>query len=79
MFVVTKVCLSRQNAVVTKVLLQEKYFVATNMFSQQNFCHIKHTFVTPKDVFVPTKMILAAAPANDTKEVSEELLQPAQH
>ena len=61
-FVSTKLCLSRQIFVVTNVLSRQKYFVPTNIiFSRQNFCHGKHTFVA-------TKMILMAAPASDNPQ-----------
>ena len=44
----------------------KKYFVMTNIILlQQKFCCGKHTSVRTKDVFVATKIILAAAPAND--------------
>ena len=33
---------------------------------RQRFCSDKHTFVGTNDVFVTTKMILVAAPANDS-------------
>ena len=54
-FVATKLCLSQQIFVVTNILLWQKYFVMTNSFSQQNFCHNKHNFVTTKDVFCRNK------------------------
>ena len=60
----------------------DKTFVATNTcLLRQKFCHDKHIFVATKDLFcldkhmflatnyktfVPTKMILVAAPANDS-------------
>ena len=34
--------------------------------SRQKFCHNKRTFVVTKDVFVATKIILVAPPANDS-------------
>ena len=58
-FVATNTYLSRQ-----------KYFLATSIIlSRQKFCRSKHTFVTAKDVFVATKMIPAAAPANDIRQL----------
>ena len=36
------------------------------ILSRQRFCSDKHTFVGTNDVFVTTKMILVAAPANDS-------------
>ena len=43
----------------------------TNIFfSQQN----KHTFVATEEVFVATKMILVAVPANDTSEAAVSCL-----
>ena len=41
--------------------------------SRQKFCHDRHTFVVAKDMFVMTKMVLVAAPAND-KSLSEKLM-----
>ena len=57
--------------VARKVLLQQKYFVLTNIIlSRQNFSRGMHTFVATKDGFVTTKIILVAAPANDTSDAS---------
>ena len=59
MFVGTKVCLSRKF----------RTFVATNISCDKSFCHDKHIFVAAKDVFcafLATKIILVAAPANDS-------------
>jgi len=51
-FVMRKLCLSRQIFAVTKVLSRQKYFVTTNIIlSQQKFCHDKHTFVATKDMW----------------------------
>ena len=55
LLVVTKVCLLQQISVMTKLSWQ-KYFVVTNIiFSWQNFCHNKHTFVVTRDNFFATK------------------------
>ena len=66
MFVAANKCFSQKN-------LSRQIFVATNIFLlRQNFCRDKHTFVATKDVFfqktcfVATKIILVAAPANDS-------------
>ena len=81
-FVVTKVLLRQKYAcrnktfvttntfVATKVFSRQKYFVATNIiFSlRQMFCHGKHTFVV-------TKIILVAAPANDSLQPDSVVLQ----
>ena len=77
-FVTTKhvFCRDKSMLVRTTKLSQQKNIVATNvLFVQQKFCCSKHTFVMTKDVFcydkhmfVMTKMILVAAPANDTFE-----------
>ena len=51
---------------------RDKTFDATKIcFSRQNVCRDKHTFLATKDVFVATKkMILVAAPANDSQRLS---------
>ena len=73
-FVMTKVCLLWHNSCCDK-----HAFVVTNIvLLHQKLCHDKHTVVTPKElfchdtlvsvatnVFVATKMILAASPAKD--------------
>ena len=80
-FVTTNTCLSRQTYFcVTKVCLLQQIFVVTKIgLSWQRFCRDKHTFVTTKDffchdkhvffrdkTFVVTKMILMAAPTNNS-------------
>ena len=65
--------------VITKLLLGQKY---------KTFCHDKHTFVTTKDgfsrnkhvccnknMFVATKIILVAAPANDNDHVAVKYVE----
>ena len=61
-FIATKVCLSRQNYVCRDKLLsrQKTCFVVTN-----TFCRDKHK------TFVASKMILMAAPANDSKRAGQ--------
>ena len=82
--VVTKVLL-RQKCFVTTKLLSQEIFVKTNLIlSWQQLCHDKHIFVATKDVFcvchdktfVATKMILVAAPANDSLDVMSPDFQP---
>ena len=77
-FFATNTCLSRENTSCRDksmlVLSRQIYFVSTNIIlSRQRFCRGKHAFVAKKDlfccekhVFVATRMILVAAPANDS-------------
>ena len=62
-FVATTKHLSRQQ----NFCRDNKTLVATrqNIFEKRMFCRNKHAFA--KNVFVATKMILVAAPANDTE------------
>ena len=71
--------LSRQFFIATNVILltRQAYFCRDKHLSQQKFCRGKHTFVATKDMFccdkhvsVATKIILMAAPANDSWSAS---------
>ena len=80
-FVMTKLCLLQQTCV-----CHDKTFVATNIcHNKHNFvatrcvlsqqmcvCHDKHVFCGDK-TFVATKMMLVAAPANDTVSMTRAL------
>ena len=80
-FVMTNMCLLQQTHVCydkTRLLSRQKYacrdkhvFVVANIIlSRQKLWHGKHTFVTTKDMFVVTKMILVSAPASDTHQLA---------
>ena len=61
-FVATKACLPRQNLCRNKhifVATNKHNFIATNVLSRQEYAFVDKTFVA-------TKMILAAAPVNDS-------------
>ena len=66
----TRVCRDKHVFVATKVNLSQQdfcsdknYVCSDKYLSRQKFCHRKNMFVTTK-LFVGTKIILVAAPAN---------------
>ena len=89
MFAVTKVSLSQQNFCRSKIMFvvtniscdksrcNKNTFVATKVLSQQEyFCHDKSHVLSwqTTNTFVATKIILVAAPSNDTKQHAREMI-----
>ena len=50
---------------------------ATSIVFGQKFCCGKHIFVATNEVFVMTKMIFVAVPANDREPVQTNTAEPS--
>ena len=75
-FVARNTCLSRQNTLSRQILFVAKKKVLSR---QASFCRDKRLFCHNKHVFVATKMVFVAAPANDSRLIYLNCLQPVSH